>query len=33
MSLKGTPKIELEEDHYEFKSNLHGMEESEFALR
>jgi len=31
MSLNEMPKIKLEEDHYEFRSNLHGEEELEFA--
>ena len=31
ISLKEMPKIKLEEDYYEFRSNLHGEEGLEFA--
>ena len=31
ISLKEMSKIKLEEDHYEFRSNLHGEERREFA--
>jgi len=33
MSPPGLLKIQLEEDYHEFRSNLHGVKELEFAWR
>jgi len=33
MSLQGNTKIKPEEDYYELRNNLHGVEKLEFAWR